>query len=161
MSEPLGYLLTWPTYGTWLHGDARGAVDCKHNQYGSPRLPHHEGRLHCEQNCMRAPAFYLDDAGRRIVDAAIRDHCRHRGWELFALTVRTNHVHVVVGNAGIKPETMVSQLKAWATRRLREANCIGADTPVWVRHGSTGYLWNQNDIRDAAAYVKEGQDIDR
>jgi REP element-mobilizing transposase RayT len=83
------------------------------------------------------------------------------GWELFALAVRTNHVHVVVGHAGLRPEAMVSQFKAWATRRLREAGCVGADTPVWVRHGSMGYLWNEGDVRDAVTYLEEGQDIEK
>jgi REP element-mobilizing transposase RayT len=161
MSEPLGYLLTWPTYGTWLHGDARSSVDREHNQYDTPRLPPHEGRSSWEQNHMRAKALRLDDVGRQIVDVAIKDHCRYRGWELFALAVRTNHVHVVVGHAGLRPEAMVSQFKAWATRRLREAGCVGADTPVWVRHGSMGYLWNEGDVRDAVTYLEEGQDIEK
>ena len=26
MSEIVGYMLTWTTYGTWLQGDARGYV---------------------------------------------------------------------------------------------------------------------------------------
>jgi len=36
VSEPLGYLITCRTYGTWLHGDARGSVDRDHNVYGTP-----------------------------------------------------------------------------------------------------------------------------
>ncbi len=29
MSEPLAFLLTWTTYGTWLRGDRRGWVEEK------------------------------------------------------------------------------------------------------------------------------------
>lgn len=39
---PLGYLITFRTYGTWLHGDKRGSVDRFHNRFGSPRLPHND-----------------------------------------------------------------------------------------------------------------------
>jgi hypothetical protein len=27
MDDPIGYFLTWVTYGTWLPGDARGWVE--------------------------------------------------------------------------------------------------------------------------------------
>ena len=27
MKFPLAYLITWTTYGTWLHGDDRGSFD--------------------------------------------------------------------------------------------------------------------------------------
>jgi hypothetical protein len=33
---PLAYLITFPTYGTWLHGDERGSVDRDHNLPGTP-----------------------------------------------------------------------------------------------------------------------------
>jgi hypothetical protein len=36
---PLAYLITFRSYGTWLHGDPRGSVDRFHNVYGKPRLP--------------------------------------------------------------------------------------------------------------------------
>ena len=36
---PLAYLITFRSYGTWLHGDERGSVDRFHNVYGTPRLP--------------------------------------------------------------------------------------------------------------------------
>jgi hypothetical protein len=32
----LAFHLTWATYGTRLHGDARNTVDRQHNQYGEP-----------------------------------------------------------------------------------------------------------------------------
>ena len=30
MDDPIGYFLTWVTYGTWLPGDARGWVEYRH-----------------------------------------------------------------------------------------------------------------------------------
>ena len=32
---PLGYLITFRGYGTWLHGDRRGSVDRFHNRFGT------------------------------------------------------------------------------------------------------------------------------
>jgi len=37
-SIPLAYLITFTTYGTWLHGDPRGSVDREHNVWGTPFL---------------------------------------------------------------------------------------------------------------------------
>ena len=30
MDDPIGYFLTWVTYGTWLPGDSRGWVEHRH-----------------------------------------------------------------------------------------------------------------------------------
>ena len=35
---PLGYLISFRSYGTWLHGDERGSIDRLHNRYLSPYL---------------------------------------------------------------------------------------------------------------------------
>jgi hypothetical protein len=34
---PVGYLITFRSYGTWLHG-REGSVDRFHNAYGRPKL---------------------------------------------------------------------------------------------------------------------------
>jgi len=36
---PLGYLITFRCYGTWLHGDERGSTERYHNIYKSPNIP--------------------------------------------------------------------------------------------------------------------------
>jgi len=55
---------------------------------------------------------------RQLVDTVMRDHCERRQWQLLALAVRSNHVHVVVGQPDPPPELLVQQLKVWATRRF-------------------------------------------
>jgi hypothetical protein len=35
---PLAYLITFRSYGTWLHGDQRGSIDRFHNRYKSPYI---------------------------------------------------------------------------------------------------------------------------
>ncbi|HEX9659180.1 MAG TPA: hypothetical protein VGA18_02730, partial [Rhodothermales bacterium] len=37
-TAPLAYLITFTTYGTWLHGDERGSVDPGHSIPGTPPL---------------------------------------------------------------------------------------------------------------------------
>jgi len=110
---------------------------------------------------MRHSAVVLHDADRAIVEQAIQDHGRVRGWPIHAIAVRSNHIHVVVENSGVAPERVMAQFKAWATRRLRESGRAVASERVWVDEGSTRYLWKQQSVADAVRYVEEGQDVPR
>ena len=40
----LAYFLTWTTYGTWLHGSAKGSVEKQHNVFGTPLVMEAEER---------------------------------------------------------------------------------------------------------------------
>jgi hypothetical protein len=95
-SQPLAYLLTWPTYGSRLHGDERWSVDRKHNQPNTPMLDHNPKRLRWEREQMSLAPVVLSDEDRRIVAQTIQDYCGKREWELYAIAVQTNHVHLVV-----------------------------------------------------------------
>lgn len=117
---PLGYLITFRGYGTWLHGDPRGSVDRFHNRYGSPRLPHNEKWRQYNRQELRHPPVKLSSGERQVIEAGIRETCQIRKWSLWAMNVRTNHIHVVV-SARCEPETVLTAFKANATRKLREA----------------------------------------
>lgn len=153
---PLAYLITYHTYGTWLHGDARGSVDRNRNAPDSPRLPRSDSRKRAESSRLRGNPVVLTLDERGAVDRAIRDVCDHRGWTLEEINVRTNHVHVVV-RAGLAPEPVMNAFKSWSTRAIRESDPARSRTPMWTRHGSTRYLWDRNDLEGAIRYVRDGQ----
>ena len=114
MADPVAFLLTWTTYGTWLPGDERGWSDHRHGfQLPDPILELEARARMTEDVCL------LDDEQRRIVENTIRDHCQKRGWNLHAVNCRTNHVHVVV-SSDRDPEEVRDQFKAWGTRKLNE-----------------------------------------
>jgi REP element-mobilizing transposase RayT len=96
---------------------------------------------------------------RQVVEAAIREVCRVRGWRLHTVHARSNHVHVVV-SAPVEPEVLLTTFKAWATRRLRDADLVTSDVRVWTRHGSTRYLWTDRDVESAIFYVVELQGVE-
>ena len=52
---PVGFLITFRCYGTWLHGDERGSFDGHHRRYGTPGLPASELRRQRDQDLMRQP----------------------------------------------------------------------------------------------------------
>ena len=161
MGEPFGFLITWTCYGTWLHGDHRGSVDDEHNLYGSPMIAGSPRRVAGVGQQLRSAPFLLTENARDLVLHTIREHSKRRGWELLAVNVRSNHVHVVVRFAGVAPEMMMGQWKLWSSRRLRESGLAQRGQQVWTRHGSTRYLWKEHELEPAVRYVVEGQDSER
>lgn len=153
---PLAYLITLRCYGTWLHGDARGSVDPKHNVFGAPRIAANQHLENADRKQLKHAPIILNTRQRKVVERAVRGVCDHREYVLLALNVRTNHVHGVITSM-CKPETVLDALKAYATRALRQAGLIGLKTKPWARHGSTVYLWKEKDVAKAIEYVTQGQ----
>ncbi|MCB9840759.1 MAG: transposase [Phycisphaeraceae bacterium] len=148
------YLITWTTYGTWLHGDDRESVSAKQTTAGTPKVAPNGALRRHQQATMREPAFTLDEAQRLAVDEVVRFHCTHRGWTLHAINVRTNHVHGVV-SAPTPPERVMGEFKAWATRRLRERGT--ARERLWSRHASTRWIDTDASLHRAIEYVTNEQ----
>ena len=61
--------------------------------------------------------YHLDQVRRDAVWEAMQEVCAHRGWSLLAAHVRSNQVHTVV-EAEVAPERIMSDFKAYASRRL-------------------------------------------
>jgi REP element-mobilizing transposase RayT len=150
---PLAYLITVRCYGSWLHGDDRGAIDRHgHNLYGTPRREPNRKLEELMRQEMTQPPILFTQEQREIVEAAIREVCQHRGHELKAVNARSNHVHAVV-SAQSKPEPIREAFKSYATRRLREARMIDRQMRPWARGGSRRYLWNPYHVLRAIEYV--------
>jgi REP element-mobilizing transposase RayT len=86
----------------------------------------------------------------------LHEVCAYRGWNLWAAHVRTNHVHVIV-EADVRPENVMNALKSYASRSLNRLGTDGADRKRWARHGSTRWLWKDEDVQEAIRYVVSGQ----
>lgn len=155
-SRSLTYLITFACYGWHLHGDESGSVDRHHNIFGSPLAEPNSQRAAAEREKMSYSPYLMNEADRDAVLTAIKRHCTHRGWSLVAAHVRSNHVHVVVeGDA--KPEKMMNEFKAYASRGLNRVSCDATACRRWARHGSTRWLWRREDVQRAVRYVIEGQ----
>ena len=157
---PLAFLITFRSYGTWLHGDERGSVNRFRNQYKSARLPPEEKWLQINTQRLNQEIVVLDAAQRQCVETTARETCEIRKWHLFAINVRTNHVHAVVSIGEKKPEIALNAFKANATRRMRESGCWQNTVSPWSDKGSQRYLWNEESIARAIDYVINGQGDD-
>lgn len=156
MATVLAYFLTFTCYGTWKHGDERGSVDKEHNKFGQEYCKPSLTRERVHSNKLQHEPVLIDAALRGVIETAIREVCENRGWKLYAINVRTNHVHVVVWS-NIDPERTMSSFKAWATRRMREAGLIGKDSKFWTRHGSTRWVNTPKGLDAVCSYTRDGQ----
>ncbi|MBS1825492.1 MAG: transposase [Acidobacteria bacterium] len=150
------YFVTFSCYGARLHGDESGSVDRWHNLYGGRVVEADAQRAEAERLSMDQPAYVMDGERRVVVLQAVAEVCKHRGWNLLAAHVRTNHVHVVV-EAEVAPEKVMNDCKVYASRALNRLEGEEAGRRRWARHGSTRWLWKDQDVREAIRYVVDEQ----
>ena len=150
------YLLTWRTYGTWLPGDRRGWVSRHRNTFGES-VHGQDFRLEAAaRGLMRSDPRTLAQHERTTADAVIRESCGYRGWQVYALNVRTNHVHAVL-LAEETPDTVAQILKARVSRALREGGSLGPEEQLWARGASRRPLFNEDELDAAIDYVLNRQ----
>ena len=149
-SDPITLFITWTTYGSWLPGDARGWRKWKRGeQQPQPLLEDW-----CK-NRMKEKPVILDAQHREAIEEVIGEHARHRGWKLHAVSVRSNHVHVVVtvvpkiiktNRAGDGIKRVRDELKANATRVLRQLETPMANDKVWTKGGDVQIIDAEDDL---------------
>ena len=152
MDDPIGFFLTWATYGTWLPGDSRGWVEYRHGwQFPDPVRELEAAAKMTEDACR------LTEQQRDAVERQIAETCRHRGWHLHAVNCRSNHVHVVVSAPNTRPKKIRADLKAWATRCLKQQFDPEREN-WWAERGSIRWLYGDDSLEAAFTYVTEGQE---
>ena len=150
---PVGFLITFRCYGTWLHGDPRGSVDRFHNRYGTPKLGPERARVKYERRLMTRPPVRLNANRRAAAEKGVKEACEKRGWKLWTVNARTNHVHSVV-TANCNSKKVRSTLKAYATKTMRETRCWQNEKSPWSHRGGRTHLWTEKELSDAIHYVQ-------
>jgi REP element-mobilizing transposase RayT len=151
------HLFTFRSYGTWLHGDERGSIDRYNNRYQSPFALASTNREEHNHRQLKSEPVILTAIQRVSVETAIRETCAHRNWHLRAISVRTNHVHLVASIGDKTPGLALNAFKANATRQMRLDGCWGHEHSPWVDNGSKRNLWNERSVERAIEYVINGQ----
>jgi REP element-mobilizing transposase RayT len=121
-------------------------------------LPPSAARQAFRAKQMKFAPLVFDAAMRRVIRETVEEVCRHRQWNLLAVNVRTNYMHAAIVT-NTDASRVLKDLKAWCTRRLREAGLVG-DRPVWTDQGSTQKLFDGDDAGAAVDYVKNRQGVD-
>ncbi len=160
-NDPIAFLFTWSTYGTWLPGDARGWVEYKRGfQLPDPIREVESAARMTEDACL------LTLNQRQRVNQQIAETCTHKHWLLHAVNCRSNHVHVVLSSSA-PPKTIREQLKAWCSRRLNEQQVALLvpehlqRTNWWAERGSIRWIFQEPDLAAAIDYVCNQQDNPR
>ncbi len=152
MAIPLAYFITFSCYGTWLHGKENLSVDRDNNIFQTDFLCLNQARQVSAKKRMLQSPYLLDHHQRQIVLDTIKEVCKHHEWILLATHVRTNHVHLVI-HAITSPENIMNKIKSYSSRRLNESKLDSDRTKRWTRHGSTRYLWCEEEIEATIQYV--------
>jgi len=147
-NNPIAYFITFTTYGTWLHGDLRSSVIRVNG--GSKRLDDQPNLYAYHHTQLSAPPVILDAVQRQIVRNTIIQHCDIRRWRLYALHVRTNHVHVVV-KANKSIDQVSNELKGWPKRVLGEHDF--KPPKVWTGGSSKVFIFTEAKLREKIHYV--------
>lgn len=157
------WLITWTTYGTRLPGDKRGFVSGVYDASGGKVL-HNTPGAPCDRDIpqlrqfaasiMREEAVYLDLAQAEAVAEQLRETATYRGWQLLALAVMDDHIHLVVGVRGDPdPEKVLGDFKAYGTRKLN--NGWGRREHWWSQSGSKRKKATPEAILAAVVYVRD------
>ena len=129
------YFITFACYGAHLHGDESGSVDRNHNVPGGRLVEANPARVAVMRQQMDQAAYLLE---------ALREVCFHRGWGLRAALE-------------VRPEKVMNAFKSYASRGLNRLGNDGPERKRWARHGSTRWLWKDEDVQEAIRYVVSGQ----
>ena len=151
--EPIAFFLTWTVYGTHLQGNDLGWRKRRRgNQEPRPGLAkwHQERLTHA--------VVLLSAEQRAAVENECQRHCHHRGWRLWAVSARSNHVHVLVTAPGFSGKVVRDQLKSNCTRGLRAHWPLFRDRPVWTVGGDWKCINDEEELDDDCRYVLEAQD---
>lgn len=152
MNPSLIYFITWTTYGAWLPGDARGWRKWKQGQQQPRPLLEAWCRDRMKEECV-----HLNGGQRAKVEAVCRQHAEIRGWELHAVSARSNHVHLAL-TADAAPDKVRDQFKANATRVLRQPPDPICNQKIWTRGGDVEIVDDEQGLEQVVLYIVEAQD---
>ncbi len=144
MPKTLGYMLTWTTYGTWLQGDARGYVKNGKIFPGDKLLQASNVSRLCDS------PINLSAAQRLAVRAAILTEADKLGQKILALSVASNHIHLVAGYIPKPIGRVVSHYKNAARFALR---ITGGTDRWWSKGYDKRYCFDKCSLQSRIAYV--------
>ena len=145
MRKTLGYMVTWTTYGTWLQGDERRWVKDGEVYEASPEL--HKAN----EKQIKGEKVRLDKREKEIVREVIRRKAEEIGEKILALSVWSNHVHIVVSYSRRPLKGLIRIYKNTSTTALRGNEFKGR---VWTRGYDKRYCFDEEVLKNRIKYVE-------
>jgi REP element-mobilizing transposase RayT len=164
------WLLTSTFYGNWLPGAPKGFVTRvreerpddqpsqvrrEHDEPGTPYDREFAGLHRHAKGLLKCEAIRITLAQAEALLDQFQETARHRGWELRAVAIPRNHVHLVVGVPGDPdPTKMLGDFKAYGSRRLNRGWGNPASGTWWTYDGSKRKIANAEHLDRAIEYVR-------
>jgi len=139
-------MATWTTYGTWLQGDKRGYVKNGAVLEANVELEKYN-KILLRQNIVKIPKHL-----RTTVKNSILQEAEEIGQKVYAITVCSNHVHIVVESIGKRCGYSVGRFKRAATKALKE---YGFSNIVWTKGFDKRYCYHQHELDTKIKYVQK------
>jgi len=138
-------MVTFTTYGTWLQGDERGYVK--------------KGRIYPENKALRQmneqlqsqEAVILSKVQQQIVRNAIVKEAAAQKQQIYTLSVKPNHVHIVVQNSRQSVSNVVAYYKKAARIALKAA---GHNGKLWTRGYDKRFCFDTESLEQRIKYVR-------
>jgi len=127
------------TYGSWLHGDARGFRTRHHREHidgdyknPPPEGTHAERENNSRQSLKRAPVIFIPEQ-RALVGIALRDKLQSLGGFVLCFSVAGQHVHILVKLPAGLARSWMGNAKLHAWFELRDK--CGWIGQMWGKRG--------------------------
>ncbi len=146
------WLVTSTFYGQWLPGDEHGSVtnvrDLRTGEPESPKRREHArpgdeyesaipGLQRAAMEQMKGPVVSLELPKAEELLDQLQETARHRGWVLHAVSIMSNHLHIVVeAPPAVDKDQLLRDFKSYGSRRLNR--CFGRQPSGtwWTDSGS-------------------------
>jgi REP element-mobilizing transposase RayT len=150
MSEIIGYMATWNTYGSWKPGDDRGYV----NNQGQT-LKGNKGLLQISIEKQKYPTVQLNKQEKKIAEQIILAEAEKIGHKIIALAVCTNHVHLLAKPHQQSIENIIGRYKSITTRAFWE---YGREGKIWARGFDKQFCYSIKELTARLNYVQKHND---
>ena len=145
MGKMLSYMLTWTTYGTWLPGDDRGYVS------RGKILGKNEALRRANIARLKSRFVRLSRQEQEVVRRAILSRAESPRQKIYAIVLRSNHVHIVAQRISKSIEMVVSYYKNSARLALRANGFTGR---LWSRGFDKRFCYEHSQLKGRIEYLQ-------
>lgn len=147
MTEIVGYMATWTTFGAWLPGDERGYVDNKGKLQNAD-----EKILQRSKELQKSPTVTLNIVEMKIAKQTILDEALKIEHKIIALAVCSNHVHLLARPHNQPFEKIINRYKSLTTRMFWE---LGRKGKIWTRGFDSRFCFTETEIAARIVYIQK------
>jgi REP element-mobilizing transposase RayT len=166
-------------YGFWLPNDPRGSwsdfvgswelwkfgdATKVNTRTSRAHIAHDKTRREEARAALKYPPVVFNGTQARAIARGFADYIDRAGHLVWACSILPDHVHTVIARSHLKIESIATQLKGAATRRIIEEGIHplaayqkdGASRPpkMWARGEWKVFLDSVEDVRRAIRYVE-------